>query len=430
MTGSWPIRLGLFAVAGILAFGVGYLLLGKEDEAGAEVILEPTDTSGADPFTKSVSQSKTPVKSGGVKPVSGGGASIESVTGSSPQLYGGTGNQQVCDAKAMIRFLEQNPDKAAAFAGVVGVAPGQVGKYISRLTPVVLREDTRVTNHGFAAGRATPRQAVLQAGTAVLVDDRGVPRVRCACGNPLAKPKTVSSSGQFKGRRWAGFNGKRLVAVSPSRRKVSKFELVNVKTGKPYEVSAGGGTTENCTYTHQPEGTAEQVTQSLKVKGVSCEEAKQVLGEYADPTVPHAGSGGAANLSSGFFCIHATVGQTDADPSAPSITCTRKRDGAKIDVFDKGAQSSGDGDGDADESCTTTAANGVPVKAVVDRGNLDCAEATEVFKSYFAAPKQGSGGSATVGEWFCISGTSDQSTCDRKSDNARISTKLAGPGSE
>ena len=29
---------------------------------------------------------------------------------------------------------------------------------------------------------------VLQAGTAVMVDDRGVPRAKCSCGNPLREP--------------------------------------------------------------------------------------------------------------------------------------------------------------------------------------------------------------------------------------------------
>ncbi|MGH3907098.1 MAG: DUF6777 domain-containing protein, partial [Pseudonocardiaceae bacterium] len=42
--------------------------------------------------------------------------------------------------------------------------------------------DTRVTNHGYRDGKATDRQAVLQAGTAVLVDEKGRPRVKCGCG--------------------------------------------------------------------------------------------------------------------------------------------------------------------------------------------------------------------------------------------------------
>jgi len=98
-----------------------------------------------------------------------------------------------------------------------------------------------VTNHGFEGGRARPAQAVLQAGSAVMVDDRGVPRVRCACGNPLAEPAAVSSSPRFSGRRWEGFDERRLVAVRESRRRIERFELVNVRTGRPYTAGAGAG---------------------------------------------------------------------------------------------------------------------------------------------------------------------------------------------
>ena len=59
--------------------------------------------------------------------------------------------------------------------------------YLRGLTSVVLRADTQVTNHGFRDARVTGFQSVLQAGTAVLVDNRGVPRVRCACGSPPGK---------------------------------------------------------------------------------------------------------------------------------------------------------------------------------------------------------------------------------------------------
>lgn len=54
------------------------------------------------------------------------------------------------------------------------------------------RADTRVTNHGFADGRATEIQSILQAGTAVFVDDTGLPVVKCSCGNPLGRPAALS----------------------------------------------------------------------------------------------------------------------------------------------------------------------------------------------------------------------------------------------
>jgi hypothetical protein len=79
------------------------------------------------------------------------------------------------------------------WARVLGVTPTikAVARYIRKLTPVTLTVDTRVTNHNFVGGRAVGYQAILAAGTAVLVDDEGIPRARCRCGNPLLEPVYV-----------------------------------------------------------------------------------------------------------------------------------------------------------------------------------------------------------------------------------------------
>lgn len=238
--------LGVFLLALALFGGAGaivVLVLG-DDDAKAEVFLEPNEAMGEDPFTDSVAREVGDVKPGGVREVSGDQGGVESVIGSSPGLYGGTGDQAVCDPEALIKFLKANPGKAAAFGGVVGVRPKALPDYIEGLTPVVLREDTRVTNHGFVNGRATPRQAVLQAGTAVLVDDLGVPRVRCACGNPLSEPAARSSGTEYSGERWTTFDTERLVAVRRAPKKVEEFELVNVRNGESYTQPAGGGSTD------------------------------------------------------------------------------------------------------------------------------------------------------------------------------------------
>jgi hypothetical protein len=73
------------------------------------------------------------------------------------------------------------------WARVLGIRPTfrAVKKYIAKLHPVTLTRDTQVTNHAYKNGRAVPFQAILQAGTAVLVDKYGTPVVRCYCGNPL-----------------------------------------------------------------------------------------------------------------------------------------------------------------------------------------------------------------------------------------------------
>ena len=77
-----------------------------------------------------------------------------------------------------------------AWAEVLGIPPNirAVARYIRKLKPVTLTRDTQVTNHSFEGGRAVAFQAILQAGTAVLVDKYGEPVVRCRCGNPLTTP--------------------------------------------------------------------------------------------------------------------------------------------------------------------------------------------------------------------------------------------------
>ena len=78
-------------------------------------------------------------------------------------LYGGTLNTTTCDKGKLILFLTQNPDKGAAWAGVLGIPATQIPAYVTGLTSVLLRSDTLVTNHGYANGLATVIPAVLQA---------------------------------------------------------------------------------------------------------------------------------------------------------------------------------------------------------------------------------------------------------------------------
>jgi hypothetical protein len=103
------------------------------------------------------------------------------------QPFGGSGSNRVCDRDKLMRFLRAHPDRMYEWARVLHVQPTYtaVKRYIAKLHPVTLTRDTQVTNHAFKNGRAVPFQAILQAGTAVLVDRYGRPVVRCYCGNPL-----------------------------------------------------------------------------------------------------------------------------------------------------------------------------------------------------------------------------------------------------
>lgn len=155
--------------------------------AGTEIAFEPAHSTGPDPFTASVAT--TEITSDQAKAVRSQAKPGVVLAGNGTGLYGGSGDKATCDAGKLISFLDQNADKAKAWAGAIGIEPAEIRQYVEGLISVVLLRNTRVTNHGFRDGKATPRQSTLEAGTAVLIDVTGVPRVRCACGNPLLEPE-------------------------------------------------------------------------------------------------------------------------------------------------------------------------------------------------------------------------------------------------
>ena len=116
-------------------------------------------------------------------------------------------------------FLREHPDKGTAWARVQGLAgPADIDSFVDGLAPVILTKDTWVTNHGFTNGVANPIPAVLQAGTAVMVDNAGVPRVKCACGNPLCCRHRDVIARLDEGRRVVGlFDRARWSTSRPDR---------------------------------------------------------------------------------------------------------------------------------------------------------------------------------------------------------------------
>jgi hypothetical protein len=221
--------------------------VGRDKQVAApEIFLEPAAATGQNPFTPSASipqpQATNPGSDPAGAPASDGAVRPTSAT--EPGLYGGTRNLASCDAEQMITYLGQNPDKGQAWASVFNITPDQIPAYIRELTPVLLRTDTRVTNHGFENGRATPFQSVLEAGTAVLVDKFGVPRVRCACGNPLLEPVAVSSA-VYSNQRWAKFSPASLSLVQPSPTAIDTFVLYDPASGAFFGRPRGGNGTND-----------------------------------------------------------------------------------------------------------------------------------------------------------------------------------------
>ncbi|MFI6370753.1 DUF6777 domain-containing protein [Streptomyces sp. NPDC050546] len=211
---------------------------GDDADAGGELFLQPAAARGPDPFTDSTATTtatpsgapRTPGRAGpdGPSRISAGLGGPRSLSGGTPGLYGGIERTGSCDIARQIGHLTRDRARIRAFARVAGVSPAAVPDYVRRLTPLVLRADTRVTNHGFRAGRASGYQSVLQAGTAVLVDDRGVPRVRCACGNPLRPPLAIRGTPRGHGSPWPGYRPEEVIVVTPAPQVITDFTIIDL----------------------------------------------------------------------------------------------------------------------------------------------------------------------------------------------------------
>ncbi|MFE1440505.1 DUF6777 domain-containing protein [Streptomyces sp. NPDC058739] len=174
-----------------------------------------------------------------------------SKSGATPGLYGGTRRKSSCDKGQLIAFLQENTEKAAAWADARGIDVDQIESYIGKLTPVLLRNDTLVKNFDYDARKKQKKSfyALLEAGVAVLIDAYGLPVVQCRCGNPLQsfdKPrddvevdfdadvdvdggkdgKDGKGGKGKKGKAWKGFDKKRIVKVEPAEKKLDAVLLV------------------------------------------------------------------------------------------------------------------------------------------------------------------------------------------------------------
>ncbi|MFI9542948.1 DUF6777 domain-containing protein [Streptomyces sp. NPDC052016] len=210
--------------------------------------------------------------------------------GDRPGLYGGSRNGQSCDKAKLGAFLEDpaNRKKAVRWAEVQGIGRQEIGGFLKKLTPVLLRNDTLVKNHDYKKGRAVPFEALLEAGIAVLVDLNGRPVVQCSCGNPLGafEHDVDSAEVEFKGgnRKWKSYDRDKVVKVEPTDdgEEVEKYELVDVQEEDAgLERPAGSDGAEDTPLTVDPgvgpDGPDDGHVDVPDVTGLSLEEARRIL---------------------------------------------------------------------------------------------------------------------------------------------------------
>ena len=209
-------------------------------EAGRTITRLAVGDPGPDPYTLAASADAD-------AEVDRRAASGGEVKGDAPGLYGGTRKTSSCDKAALVEFLQVDTDKAGAWAGALGIAAGEIPAFVKDLTPAVLRVDTLVTNHGYREGTATAAPAVLQAGVAVLVDRKGMPVVKCNCGNPLTPPdeEIDPKDSKFKGASWPQFNSEKVTVIETPEQEVETLTLVDSESETAFERPVGTGGDED-----------------------------------------------------------------------------------------------------------------------------------------------------------------------------------------
>lgn len=235
----------IIVVCAVLVLGLigggAYLITQRQGNgpASGEVVTVQTEplSTATDPFTPPAAPAGQASTDTPVTPVET--PSAVRVPGGKAGLYGGTMNSSQCDKTKLIEFLEANPQKARAWADVQGIEPASIRSFASKLTSVILRSDTSVTNHGFSDGRATTFQSVLQAGTAVLVNDYGLPVVKCYCGNPLTAAPVDPGPVVYRGPTWSGWKPGNVTVIEVNTTVITNITVINIVNNQPFDRPVG-----------------------------------------------------------------------------------------------------------------------------------------------------------------------------------------------
>jgi hypothetical protein len=289
----------------------------KDQRAGQQVSLEAANSPGLSPWMDSTTAGDLPSTLNRVENTATGSPNnqggIWTVSGDQVGLYGGSPNGAVCDRGKMVDFLERHPAEAQAWRTVTGVS--DIRAYVNALSPVVLTHDTRVTNHGFENGTVTYFQSVLQTGTAVMVDNRGIPRVRCASGSPLAEPQSDVSA-QYTGTGWQGLDTHAVITVQQSDAPIENLALVSEPAGGaalPSSATATGSPTTTAAAPPSPLFLTMPVgdTQAMPAPGIGLPPGKTVVRVQVTPP-----------LNSETSSVTSSVRVSTSGATSPSTTTT------------------------------------------------------------------------------------------------------------
>jgi hypothetical protein len=289
----------------------------KDQRAGQQVSLEAANSPGLSPWMDSTTAGDLPSTLNRVENTATGSPNnqggIWTVSGDQVGLYGGSPNGAVCDRGKMVDFLERHPAEAQAWRTVTGVS--DIRAYVNALSPVVLTHDTRVTNHGFENGTVTYFESVLQTGTAVMVDNRGIPRVRCASGSPLAQPQSDVSA-QYTGTGWQGLDTHAVITVQQSDAPIENLALVSEPAGGaalPSSATATGSPTTTAAAPPSPLFLTMPVgdTQAMPAPGIGLPPGKTVVRVQVTPP-----------LNSETSSVTSSVRVSTSGATSPSTTTT------------------------------------------------------------------------------------------------------------
>jgi hypothetical protein len=227
-------------VLGLIAGAVVVLGGGDDDDddveaiESSELLLLSASEAGSDAFAAGLTPAFGTLGDGAKDARPPGGVSY---FGTLEGVHGGIFESSECHRDDIAAALADDDDRAQAFADQLGA--DDVDGALADLTPILLLNDTRVTDYGFSDGEVVARQAVLQEGTAVMVDDRGVPRVRCASGNPLGAAAAIEGDPTFEGEPWSTFVEDKLTTIDPGEEPVERFVLTDIDTGEVFTRPVG-----------------------------------------------------------------------------------------------------------------------------------------------------------------------------------------------